>query len=167
MHIWTFWISHWRFAHTDTTHLYLLILAPGGIISQDGAPRSPFSIFAAEDNTETIKKHVEVFDKLIRRYRYLQHIFEDTLRNLLQYINKWSTEEINKLATAIGLLTSGGLANVNVLTVLFKEHLVKEGKELHLPQRRTDKLLDRKTNSWLRWSLTPTYSLSSINYYKY
>ncbi|CAG8468816.1 1482_t:CDS:2 [Paraglomus brasilianum] len=106
------------------------ILAPGGIISQDGAPRSPFSIFAAEDNTETIKKHVEVFDKLIRRYRYLQHIFEDTLRNLLQYINKWSTEEINKLATAIGLLTSGGLANVNVLTVLFKEHLVKEGLSL-------------------------------------
>jgi len=49
---------------------------------------------------------------------------------LLQYINKWSTEENNKLATAIGLFASGQMTNINVLTILFKEHLVKEGLSL-------------------------------------
>ncbi|RIA95021.1 ARM repeat-containing protein [Glomus cerebriforme] len=106
------------------------VLAPGGTIVDDGAKRSPFSIFTAEDNIESIKKHVEVFNKLIRRYKYLQRSFEETIRNLLQYINKWGSEENNKLATAIGLFASGQMTNINVLTILFKEHLVKEGLSL-------------------------------------
>ncbi|CAG8460319.1 12939_t:CDS:2 [Ambispora leptoticha] len=105
------------------------LLAPGGTFI-DGAERSPFSIFAAEDNTESIKKHVEVFNKLIRRYKYLQRSFEDTIKNLLQYVNKWGTEENNKLATAVGLFAAAQYVNINVLTVLFKEHLVKEGLSL-------------------------------------
>lgn len=107
------------------------VLAPGGTIIDDGAQRSPFSIFSAKDNIESIKKHVEVFDKLIRqRYKYLQRSFEDTIKNLLQYINKWRPEENYKLATAIGLFASGQMTNLNFLTVLFKEHLVKEGLSL-------------------------------------
>ncbi|CAI2182119.1 10440_t:CDS:2 [Funneliformis geosporum] len=106
------------------------VLAPGGTIVDDGAKRSPFSIFTAEDNIESIKKHVEVFNKLIRRYKYLQRSFEETIKNLLQYINKWGTEENNKLATAIGLFASSQMTSINVLTVLFKEHLVKEGLSL-------------------------------------
>jgi len=106
------------------------VLAPGGTVVDDGAKRSPFSIFTAEDNIESIKKHVEVFNKLIRRYKYLQRSFEETIKNLLQYINKWNTEENNKLATAIGLFASGQMTNINVLTILFKEHLVKEGLSL-------------------------------------
>uniref|UniRef100_A0A1D1XD49 Basic leucine zipper and W2 domain-containing protein 2 n=1 Tax=Anthurium amnicola TaxID=1678845 RepID=A0A1D1XD49_9ARAE len=106
------------------------VLAPGGTIVDDGAKRSPFSIFSAEDNIDSIKKHVEVFNKLIRRYKYLQRSFEETIKNLLQYINKWGSKENNKLATAIGLFASGQMTNINVLTVLFKEHLVKEGLSL-------------------------------------
>ncbi|CAG8499576.1 17234_t:CDS:2 [Acaulospora morrowiae] len=106
------------------------VLVPGGTILDDGAQRSPFSIFSAEDNSESIKKHVDVFNKLIRRYKYLQLSFEDTIKNLLQYINKWSPEENNKLAMAIGFFSSGQMTNINVLTVLFKEHLVKEGLSL-------------------------------------
>jgi len=106
------------------------VLAPGGTIVDDGAKRSPFSIFTAEDNIESIKKHVEVFNKLIRRYKYLQRSFEETMKNLLQYINKWGSEENNKFATAIGLFASGQMTNINVLTILFKEHLVKEGLSL-------------------------------------
>ncbi|CAG8485502.1 16519_t:CDS:2 [Acaulospora colombiana] len=106
------------------------VLAPGGTILKDGTQRSPFSIFTAEDNSEVIKKHVEVFNKLIRRYKYLQRSFEETIKNLIQYINKWSSEENNKLAMAIGLFASGQMTNINVLTVLFKEHLVKEGLSL-------------------------------------
>ncbi|KAG9291622.1 hypothetical protein G9A89_022041 [Geosiphon pyriformis] len=106
------------------------ILAPGGTILDDGVERSSFSIFAAEDNIESIKKHAEVFNKLIRRYKYLQRSFEDTVKNLLQYVNKWSTEQNSKLATVIGLFASAQLININVLIILFKEHLVKEGLSL-------------------------------------
>lgn len=66
----------------------------------------------------------------MRRYKYLQRGFEDTLMNLLQYINKFEKEDSNKLAIATGLFCSSGLANLSVLSVLFKEHLVKEGLSL-------------------------------------
>lgn len=103
-------------------------LAPGGTFLEDGTPASPFSIFQAQDDLASIRKHVEVFHKLMRRYKYLLRGFEDTLSNLLQYLNKFSAEDTNKLATATGLFCASGLANLSVLSVLFKEHLVKEGK---------------------------------------
>ncbi|GES75542.1 ARM repeat-containing protein [Rhizophagus clarus] len=91
------------------------ILAPGGTIIDDGAKRSPFSIFSADDNLESIKKHVEVFDKLIRqRYKYLQRSFEETISNLLRYINKWKPEENYRLATAIGLFASAYLGEQSI-----------------------------------------------------
>lgn len=100
---------------------------PGGIIDDD-AERSPFSIFSATEDTDDIRKHVEVFNKLIRRYKYLQRSFEETLQNILQYINKWTAEENNKLALAVGFFITSQLASVSVLKVLFKDYLVKDGK---------------------------------------
>ena len=46
------------------------LLQPGGGYIDDGAPPSPFSIFNAKEPVEVadIKKYVEVFNKLIRRY---------------------------------------------------------------------------------------------------
>ncbi|KAF9903854.1 hypothetical protein BX616_001509 [Lobosporangium transversale] len=106
------------------------LLAPGGTFLEDGTPASPFSIFQAQDDLASIRKYVDVFHKLMRRYKYLQRGFEDTLTNLLQYINKFSPEDTNKLAMATGLFCASGLASLTVLTVLFKEHLVKEGLSL-------------------------------------
>ncbi|CAO3669943.1 unnamed protein product [Umbelopsis vinacea] len=105
------------------------ILEPGGIIDDD-AERSPFSIFSATEDTDDIRKHVEVFNKLIRRYKYLQRSFEETLQNILQYINKWTAEENNKLALAVGFFITSQLASVSVLKVLFKDYLVKDGHSL-------------------------------------
>ncbi|KAF8944081.1 hypothetical protein BGZ47_004679 [Haplosporangium gracile] len=99
------------------------LLAPGGTFLEDGTPASPFSIFQAQDDLASVRKHVDVFHKLMRRYKYLQRGFEDTLMNLLQYINKFTPEDTNKLAMATGLFCSSGLATLNVLSVLFKEHL--------------------------------------------
>ncbi|KAG0305955.1 hypothetical protein BGZ98_003219 [Dissophora globulifera] len=106
------------------------LLAPGGTFLEDGTPASPFSIFQAQDDLASIKKYVDVFHKLMRRYKYLQRGFEDTLTNLLQYVNKFTPEDSNKLAMATGLFCSSGLATLSVLSVLFKEHLVKEGLSL-------------------------------------
>ncbi|RUS29440.1 hypothetical protein BC938DRAFT_480659 [Jimgerdemannia flammicorona] len=105
------------------------ILEPGGTIADD-AERSPFSIFSAEETSASISKHVDVFNKLIRRYRYLQKAFEETLKNILQYINKWSPQDNAKLAMATGYFVTLQLAQLNCLTVLFKDYLVKDGHAL-------------------------------------
>lgn len=102
-------------------------LEPGGVIDED-AERSPFSIFSATDELDDVRKHVEVFNKLIRRYKYLQRSFEETLQNILQYINKWTPEENNKLATAVGFFITSQLASLSVLKTLLKDYLVKDGK---------------------------------------
>jgi len=42
----------------------------GGIILDDDAELSPFSIFATAEDLPSIKKSVDVFNLLIRRYRF-------------------------------------------------------------------------------------------------
>lgn len=105
------------------------IIEPGGIIDDD-AERSPFCIFAAEDDAAVIKKYVEVFNKLIRRYKYLQRIFGETLQNILQFINKWQPEENSKLAKSTGFFICNQLVPSSVLKVLLQDYLVKDGHSL-------------------------------------
>ncbi|RDB16944.1 Basic leucine zipper and W2 domain-containing protein 2 [Hypsizygus marmoreus] len=104
------------------------IIQPGGGYVEDGAPVSPFTVFHAKEPVEVddIKKYVEVLNKLIRRYKYLQKPLEElSLPGLLQYINRWSPTQRDKLAIAVGLLISQGLANASCLLSLTKDHLVK------------------------------------------
>jgi hypothetical protein len=77
-----------------------------------------------------IKKYVEVFNKLIRRYKYLQRIFGETLQNILQFINKWQPEENSKLAKATGFFICNQLVPSSVLKVLLQDYLVKDGHAL-------------------------------------
>ncbi|KAF8161082.1 hypothetical protein B0H34DRAFT_781704 [Crassisporium funariophilum] len=104
------------------------LLQPGGSFIDDGAPTSPFTVFHAKEPAEVdeIKKYVEVMNKLIRRYKYLQKPLEESaLPTLLQYIHRWSPAEKDKLSIAVGLLISQGLANASCLQSLSKDHLVK------------------------------------------
>ncbi|KAJ7072324.1 hypothetical protein C8F01DRAFT_1103484 [Mycena amicta] len=105
------------------------LLQPGGSYLDDGAPVSPFTIFNAKEPAEVddLKKYVEVLNKLIRRYKYLQKPLEESaLQTLLQYIHRWSPAQKEKLAFTIGLLLSQGLANASCLQSLTKDHLVKD-----------------------------------------
>lgn len=110
------------------------MLQPGGSYLDDGAPISPFSIVHAKEPVEVadIKQYVEVLNKLIRRYKYLQRPLEDTsLPTLLQYLNKWSDAQKEKLAIATALLMSQGLASASCLQSLTKDHLVKNDVALN------------------------------------
>ncbi|CEP15834.1 hypothetical protein [Parasitella parasitica] len=106
------------------------ILEPGGIIDDD-AERCPFCIFAAEDDASVIKKYIEVFSKLTRRYKYLQRIFGETLVNILQFTNKWQPDENSKLAKSTGFFISNQTVSCSVLNVLLKDYLVKDGHSLN------------------------------------
>jgi len=91
-----------------------------------------------------MKKYIEVFTKLIRRfvhhrlspapvlishrYKYLQKPLEEgSLPTLLQYINRWETMQKEKFAMAVGLLLAQGFAGAACLQSLTKDHLVKNG----------------------------------------
>ncbi|KAF8134551.1 hypothetical protein EV363DRAFT_1430096 [Boletus edulis] len=104
------------------------LIQPGGSYVDDRAPTSPFTIFNAKDpaSVEDLKKYVDVLNKLIRRYKYLQKPLEaQTLPSLLQYINRWSPDQRDKLAITLGLLFSQGIAGTACLQSLTKDQLVK------------------------------------------
>ncbi|KAK7045598.1 hypothetical protein VNI00_007430 [Paramarasmius palmivorus] len=106
------------------------LLQPGGSYYDDGAPISPFTIFSAKEpaEVEDLKKYVEVLNKLIRRYKYLQKPLEESaLPGILQYIHRWSPAQKDKLAITTGLLLAQGLVNASALQSLTKDHLIKNG----------------------------------------
>ncbi|EJD03046.1 ARM repeat-containing protein [Fomitiporia mediterranea MF3/22] len=105
------------------------LLQPGGQYVQDGAPPSPFSILKARDppQVEDIKKYIDVLNKLVRRYKYLQRPLEETsLPGLFQYCNRWPAEQRDKFAIATGLIMAQGLSTSAPLLSLAKDHLVKD-----------------------------------------
>jgi len=104
------------------------LLQPGGLYLDAEGPTSPFSLFQIKASTEPdeIKKFVEVLNKLIRRYKYLQKPLEDSsLPTLLQYVNRWESDRRDRFAATIGLLLAQGLASAACLQSLTKDHLVK------------------------------------------
>ncbi|KAG8897944.1 hypothetical protein FRB99_007778 [Tulasnella sp. 403] len=105
------------------------LLQPGGSYLDDGAPPSPFSINNAKEPVaiEELKKFVDVFNKVIRRYKYLQKPLEESsLPSLLQYCIKWPAAQRDKVTLTTGLLITQGLATVNCILPLAKDQLVKD-----------------------------------------
>ncbi|KAL0955821.1 hypothetical protein HGRIS_002024 [Hohenbuehelia grisea] len=108
------------------------LLQPGGSYVDDGAPVSPFTIFnAPEPTVQELKPYVDVLNKLIRRYKYLQKPLEtSSLPTLLQYVHRWAPAQKEKLSLTIGLLMSQGLASAACLASLTKDHLIKNDVSL-------------------------------------
>lgn len=98
------------------------LLAPGGVIAN---VENSFCIFSAQESIESIKPVVQIVERLSRRYKYLPVKLDETLAHLLQYINKFG-ENSNKLAIAVALFVTSGLAPASVMHQLLKEHLVKD-----------------------------------------
>ncbi|KAB5591063.1 40S ribosomal protein S5 [Ceratobasidium theobromae] len=125
------------------------LLQPGGNFVEDGAPRSPFSIANAPEpvQVEEVKQYVEVFNKLIRRYKYLQKPLEESaLPTLMQYMHRWPAAQKERVAIATGLMISQGLASAGCLQPLTKDQLVKDGKYLRFSTRflADDVVVDRR-----------------------
>lgn len=64
----------------------------------------------------------------VPRYKYLQKPLEErALPTLLQYINRWTDVQRDKVGVATALLIAQGLASASCLQSLAKDHLVKNG----------------------------------------
>ncbi|KAF8608924.1 ARM repeat-containing protein [Ceratobasidium sp. AG-I] len=111
------------------------LLQPGGSFVEDGAPPSPFSIANAPEpvQVDEVKKYVEVFNKLVRRYKYLQRPLEESsLPTLMQYIHRWPAAQRERVGISAGLMISQGLASASCLQALTKDHLVKDDVSINL-----------------------------------
>ncbi|XP_072902823.1 eIF5-mimic protein 2 [Hemitrygon akajei] len=102
------------------------MLAPGGTLA-DNVTRTDVCVFAAQENLETIRAYAQVFNKLIRRYKYLERGFEDEIKKLLLFLKGFTESERTKLAMLTGILLSNGTLSSSILSSLFNENLVKEG----------------------------------------
>ncbi|XP_077658017.1 eIF5-mimic protein 2-like isoform X1 [Urocitellus parryii] len=101
------------------------MLAPGGTLADD-MMRTHVCVFAAQEDLGTMQAFAQVFNKLIRRYKYLEKGFEDEVKKLLLFLKDFLESERNKLAMLTGVLANGTL-NAAILNSLYNENLVKEG----------------------------------------
>uniref|UniRef100_A0A8C8CSX0 W2 domain-containing protein n=1 Tax=Oncorhynchus tshawytscha TaxID=74940 RepID=A0A8C8CSX0_ONCTS len=100
--------------------------APGGTLSDD-LTRTEFCLFTAQEDLETMQAYAQVFNKLIRRYKYLEKGFEEEIKKLLLFLKGFTESERNKLAMLTGILLANGNISASILNSLYNENLVKEG----------------------------------------
>ncbi|KAH8340571.1 hypothetical protein KR059_001269 [Drosophila kikkawai] len=113
---------------TSFNPLLYLFAVPGGSISQDGEkPRTNYCIFDAPESMESMRNHEQVFVKLIRRYKYLEKMFEEEMGKVLLFVKGFTPSERIKLARMTALWLVNGSVPPNVLLVLNNEHLIKDG----------------------------------------
>ncbi|KZV95970.1 ARM repeat-containing protein [Exidia glandulosa HHB12029] len=111
------------------------LLQPGGSFVDDGAPVCSFALVLAPTDDD-VRKYVDVLNKLIRRYKFLQKPLEESaLPTLLQYAQKWPQEQRDRLGYATGLMMANGLVTAGVLSNLTKDHLVKDDVSLNFLTR--------------------------------
>lgn len=80
------------------------LLVPGGSISQDGEkPSTEYCIFHATEDMEAMHNHEQVFVKLMRRYKYLEKMFEEEMKKVLIFIKGFTPSERLKLARMTAL----------------------------------------------------------------
>lgn len=107
------------------------LLVPGGSISQDGEkPYTSACIFAASEDMDSMREQEQILFKLVRRYKYLEKMFEDEMKKILVFMRGFKPEERIKLARMTALWVGSGLVPPSVLAVLSNEHLIKDGVAL-------------------------------------
>lgn len=108
------------------------LLVPGGSIAQDGDKpcKTNACVFEASEDMESMHSFEQVFIKLMRRYKYLEKMFEDEMKKVLIFIKGFSELERIKLARMTALWISNGSVPPSVLLVLINEHLVKDNLAL-------------------------------------
>jgi len=107
-------------------------LAPGGSLVKDSDPalcHTQVCVFCAEDE-QKLKLFYELFNKFLRRYKYLERPFEDALKKYLMFLKGYTNEEKTKLAKITGILLANGLCTAKILQSLFDDSLVKDGISL-------------------------------------
>ncbi|CAG9862299.1 unnamed protein product [Phyllotreta striolata] len=106
------------------------ILVPGGTLSQegDGPYRTEACIFNSpnEINMEIMKNWEQVFIKLMRRYKYLEKIFQDEIKKILLFVKYFLPSDRKKLSVMVYIWIANGSIPFTAVLVLNNSHLVKD-----------------------------------------
>lgn len=70
---------------------------------------------------------MQILVKLVRRYKYLEKMFEEEMKKVLVFIKGFTPIERTKLARMTALWVANGAVPPTVLAVLNNEHLIKDG----------------------------------------
>ena len=108
------------------------LLVPGGSIAMEGDKpcKTDCCLFGAPEDMESMHNYEQVFIKLMRRYKYLEKMFEEEMKKVLVFIKGFSETERRKLARMTALWISNGSVPPTVLLVLSNEHLIKDNLAL-------------------------------------
>ncbi|KAM8784235.1 LOW QUALITY PROTEIN: eIF5-mimic protein 2-like [Rhynchonycteris naso] len=119
-------LDYHRYAETFDILVTGRMMAPGDTLADDMI-HTDVCVFAAQEDLETMQAFAQVFNKLIRHYKYLEKGFEDEVKKLLLFLKGFSESERNKLAMLTGVLLANETLNASILNSLYNENLVKEG----------------------------------------
>jgi len=103
------------------------ILAPGGTIVTDNAAISNICIFNTEQDVESMRNVIQLFERMIRQYKYLEKSLDDEMKKILMFLKGFSEVQRNRLSLATYLLISSNLIPPTCLNQILNEHLVNEG----------------------------------------
>lgn len=89
-------------------------------MSQDGDKlwKTNACVFEAPEDMVSMRNYEQVFIKLMRRYKYLEKMFEEEMKKILLFIKGFSDIERVKLARMTTLWISNGSIPPTVLQVL-------------------------------------------------
>lgn len=105
------------------------VLAPGGtVIDDNNAVNAVLCVFNTECQVTPMRGLVvDLFERLIRQYKYLEKSLDDEMIKVLQFLKGFDEEQRNRLAISAFIMISSGLCTPACLSRITNEHLVKEG----------------------------------------
>eukprot|EP00061_Rhincodon_typus_P016373 g44562.t1 len=76
--------------------VYSHLVAPGGTRIDDGdrTKVTEYCVFGATEDQQIIRNYAQVFNKLIRRYKYLEKAFEDSIKKHFLSSNEVTSDSL-------------------------------------------------------------------------
>ena len=90
--------------------------------------RTDFCVFRFDvDDFETIRGFSQLFQKLVRRYKYLEKTLEEEFKKIIKFLKGFTAEERDRLAKLTAVLITSNQVTVSVLASAIHDQSVKDG----------------------------------------
>jgi len=108
------------------------ILAPGGLVSDDGAENGPVRtsvcVFGAPEATiACLKPYAQLIVLLMRRYKYLEKMFIEEIKKVMVFLRGFSEGDRARLAICVSIWSVDAIIDPKILGNLIQDHLVRDG----------------------------------------
>lgn len=103
------------------------ILGPGGTINDDNGSTTQLCIFETENDVNSMRTIIQLFERMIRQYKYLEKSLDEEMKKVLMFMKGFTAEQRTRLSTAVYLLITTGLCSPACLSQTVNEHLLKDG----------------------------------------